>query len=66
MKLNLSIIKEGEVIVKLPRNLLPDLEIMSKEKGFKNSREFLAHFIKKQFALYYNTDKDDYRLKDIH
>ena len=57
---------EAALIVKIPRNLLSDCEKLSKQRGFKNSREFLAHFVKKQISMMLNIKKDDPRIKDIH
>jgi hypothetical protein len=65
MRLNFNIIKEGEVIVKMPRELMPDLEVLAKDRGFKNSREFIAQFLKKQLALFYKIDINDNKLKNI-
>jgi len=62
----LKVIKEGELIVKIPRSLMPDLEIHSKKAGYKNSRELLANFVRKQLALYYKCEVDNYKLTDIH
>ena len=38
----LKVVKEGELIIKMPRKLMPDFELLAKERGFKNSREFMA------------------------
>ena len=69
MKLNkekLEVSDEAELIVKIPREMLDDFEQLSKERGFENSREFLANFVKKQLGLFYKVEKDSFRLKGIH
>lgn len=62
----LKVVKEGELIIKMPRKLMPDFELLAKERGFKNSREFMANFVKKQLALYYRIDKENSKLENIH
>jgi hypothetical protein len=62
----LNVESEGELIVKIPREMLPDMEKIAKERGFKDSRELLANFVKKQLSMLYKVDKDDFRFKEIH
>jgi len=56
---------EGEIIVKIPRQLLPDFEELATSRGFPDSRAFLANFVRKQLALHFQTDTDNSRLSDI-
>jgi len=56
---------EGEIIVKIPRQLLPDFEELARSRGFPDSRAFLANFVRKQLALHFQTDTNDFRLSDI-
>lgn len=57
---------EAELIVKMPREMLDDFETLSKQRGFKDSREFLANFVRKQLSLFYKVEKGSFRLKGIH
>ena len=57
---------EGELIVKIPRQMMPVFETVAKSRGFANSREFLANFVRKQLALHLKCDKDDFKLSDIN
>ncbi len=61
----LQVEKEGEIIVKIPRQLLPDFEELAKSRGFADSRAFLANFVRKQLALHFQIDTDSSKLSDI-
>jgi len=56
---------EGEIIVKIPRQLLPDFEELARSRGFPDSRAFLANFVRKQLALHFHTGTDSSKLSDI-
>lgn len=60
-----EIAESGELIIKIPRQLMPDLETLSRQRGFNSSREFMAHFVRKQLSLYYKVDMNDFKLQDI-
>ena len=61
----LQVETEGEIIVKIPRQLLPDFEELARSRGFPDSRAFLANFVRKQLALHFQTGTDSSKLSDI-
>jgi hypothetical protein len=64
-KKTLQVEAEGEIIVKIPRQLLPDFEELARSRGFPDSRAFLANFVRKQLALHFQTGTDSSKLSDI-
>ncbi len=61
----LQVETEGEIIVKIPRQLLPDFEELARSRGFQDSRAFLANFVRKQLALHFQINADSSKLSDI-
>ena len=55
----------AELIIKLPVPLAKDFEQFSRLAGYKNSSEMLAMFVKRELAIYYDTDINDERLTTI-
>ena len=55
----------ADLIVKIPFDMVNDLEKLSREKGFSNSKEFMTTFVRKHMARFYNTDLKDERIKKI-
>jgi len=62
--MNLS--KEVELIVKMPRELLADLDEFSRKAGYKNSAELLARFVKRELAIHYDIDENNEKLNNIY
>jgi hypothetical protein len=56
---------EIELIVKMPFELSKDLEIASKQFGYKNSREMFARFVKRQLSIYFDIDENSDKLINI-
>jgi hypothetical protein len=61
----LQVEHEGEIIVKIPRQLLPDFEELAKSRGFPDSRALLANFVRKQLALHFQISAYNSKLSDI-
>lgn len=58
--------KEVELIVKMPIELLNDLDEFSKLAGYQDSRGLLAKFVQRELAIFYGCDVDDEKLKNIY